>query len=109
MSIFSATYQIKVFLKTKRTLQILKVKTNKTYRNTLTITGDIGWLDLEIDDLRRIVIINGLSLVAGSKRKENRTDRRIVIGGVIQVGEIGKGENGASSGADLARRVVVRV
>lgn len=90
-------------------MQILKVKTNKTHRNTLTITGDIGWLDLEIDDLRRIVIINGLSLVAGSKRKENRTDRRIVIGGVIQVGEIGKGENGASSGADLARRVVVRV
>lgn len=107
-SIFSATYQIKVF---KNKTHIAKIKTSKTHRNTLTITGDIGsfigWLDL---DLRRIVVVvDGLSLFAGSKREENRTHRRIVIGGIIQVGEIRKGENGASSAADLARGVVVRV
>lgn len=53
--------------------------------------------------------MDGLSFVAGSKREENRANGRIAISGVSQVVEIGKGENGASSIADFARGVVVRV
>ncbi|RDX84382.1 hypothetical protein CR513_34570, partial [Mucuna pruriens] len=83
------------------------VEDTKTHRNKLTVTDSlVGRVELELEVLRRMIVVDGLSLFARSKREENRADGGVVIGDVIQVVQIGEGENGASSAAHLARGVV---